>query len=184
MFEPQQWLAATSAVVKGPPQNKSLPAEKTNDNAPPGPRPPLPQPARIENNRTIEIDRFVPLEQVDRALLYTPYYVAPRGQIGEEAFAVIRDAMRAKYVVAMGRVVLARRERPLIIEPFGRGLRGITLRFAHEIRDPANYFGSIGAMQLPQEMLRIAKHIVTAKTSSLDAAYLEDRYRTVVYCPS
>jgi DNA end-binding protein Ku len=54
------------------------------------------------------------------------------------------------------------------------------LRFAHEIRDPANYFGSIGEMQLPPEMLRIAEHIVTAKTSSLDAAYLEDRYRTVV----
>jgi DNA end-binding protein Ku len=179
-FEPQQTLAAASVAVNGSGQNASLPAEKTNDDAPAGTQPRLPQPARIENNRTNEIDRFVPLDQVDLAFLHTPYYVAPRGQIGEEAFAVIRDAMRARNVVAMGRVVLARRERPLVIEPFGRGLRGITLRFAHEIRDPANYFGSIGEMQLPQEMVRIAEHIVAAKTSSLDAAYLEDRYRTVV----
>jgi DNA end-binding protein Ku len=179
-FETRQWPAATSAELEVPAHNTSVPAETTNDNAPARPRPSLAQPARIESNRIIEIDRFIPFEQVDLAFLHTPYYVAPRGQIGEEAFAVIRDAMRAKNVVAMGRVVLARRERPLIIEPFGRGLRGIVLRFAHEIRDPANYFGSIGEMQLPPEMLRIAEHIVTAKTSSLDAAYLEDRYRTVV----
>jgi DNA end-binding protein Ku len=66
-FEPRQWPAATSAVVKRPDQNASLPAEETNDNVPAGTQPPLPQPARIENNRTFEIDRFIPLEQVDRA---------------------------------------------------------------------------------------------------------------------
>jgi Ku protein len=144
------------------------------------PDPVLIQPAKIENNRTIEIDRFVASEQNDWAYFQTPYYIAPRGAIGEEAFAVIRDTLREKKVFAMGRVVLARRERPIIIEPLGLGLRGVTLRFAHEIRDPVEYFREIPELRLPQEMLRIAEHIVDAKMSAFDTAYLEDRYRTAV----
>ena len=97
----------------------------------------------IENNRTIEIERFVPLAQIDPRYHDTPYYIAPRDQVGLEAFAVIRDAMRRKEMVGMGRVVLAKRERPIIIEPMGNGLRGMTLRYAHEVRSEAEYFADI-----------------------------------------
>jgi Ku protein len=93
---------------------------------------------------------------------------------------VIRDAMRAKDVVGMGRVVLARRERPIIVEPIGNGIRGITLRYSHEVRDEANYFAEIPKLKLPEEMLRVAQHIVEAKISDFDPAFLEDRYRTVL----
>jgi Ku protein len=133
----------------------------------------------IENNRTIEIDRFIPRAQVDARYLDTPYYVVPRDEIGEEAFAVIRDAMRGKNVVGMGRVVLARRERP-IIEPINNGIRGMTLRYSHEVRDEASYFAEIPKLKLPEALLRVAEHIVETKMSDFDPAFLEDRYRTAL----
>ena len=74
----------------------------------------MPPPPRIENNRTIELDRFLPREQLDPRYYNTPYYIAPRDLVGQEAFAVIRDAMAEKNVVGMGRVVLANRERPIM----------------------------------------------------------------------
>jgi Ku protein len=116
---------------------RAAPAEpKTRpDPLPANAAPTVPAPIRFENNRTIEIDRFIPRSQVDARYLDTPYYVVPRDAVGEEAFAVIRDAMRATDVVSMGRVVLARRERPIIVEPMANGIRGITLRYSHEVRD-------------------------------------------------
>jgi Ku protein len=115
---------------------------------------------RIENTRTIDIERFVPRDQIDPRYYDTPYYIAPRDEVGLEAFAVIRDAMRGKELVGMGRVVLAKRERPIIIEPMGDGLRGMTLRYTHEIRNEAEYFAGIPAIALPPEMLRLAEHIL------------------------
>jgi len=88
--------------------------------------------------------------------------------------------MRAKRLVGMGRVVLARRERPIIIEPMGAGLRGITLRHAHEVRGEAEYFSEIPEIELPDEMLRVAEHILETKRADFDPAFLEDRYRTVL----
>ena len=117
---------------------------------------------------------------MDARYLDTPYYVVPRDEVGQEAFAVIRDAMRGKDVVGMGRVVLARRERPVIVKPMGDGICGITLRYSHEVREEARYFANIPKLKLPDQMLHVAEHIVETKTSDFDPAYLEDRYRTVL----
>jgi DNA end-binding protein Ku len=95
---------------------------------------PTPPPVRVIDNRTIEIERFVPVAQIDARYHDKPYYIAPRDQVGQDAFAVIRDAMGGKGMAGMGRVVLSNRERPIVIEPMGKGLRGMTLRYAHEIR--------------------------------------------------
>jgi non-homologous end joining protein Ku len=144
--------------------------------------PPLAPPPRpiIENTRTIELDRFVPRARLDPRYYNTPYYIAPRDQIGLEAFAVIRDAMAGKGLVGMGRIVLANRERPIIVEPMGMGLRGTTLRYAHEVRSETEYFSDIPPMKLPDEMVRITEHILETKQEDFDPAYLEDRYRTVL----
>jgi DNA end-binding protein Ku len=139
-----------------------------------------PPPVIIENNRTIEIERFVPRAQIDPRYHDTPYYIAPRDQVGQEAFAVIREAMCGKELVGMGRVILSKRERPIIIEPLGNGLRGMTLRYAHEVRSEDEYFSDIPEIKLPDEMLRIAEHILETKTADFDRAFLEDRYRTVL----
>ena len=98
----------------------------------------------------------------------------------EQVDADLKDAMRAKDVVGMGRVVLARRERPIIVEPMGNRIRRVTLRYSHEIRDEASYFAEIPKLKLPEEMLRVAQHIVETKMSDFDPAFLEDRYRTVL----
>jgi DNA end-binding protein Ku len=147
----------------------------------PAPLPPrLATPRPVENNRTIMIDRFVPRSEVDTRYYDTPYYIAPRDDVGEEAFAVIRDAMAAKKVVGLARVVLARRERPILIDPFGKGLCGTTLRYAHEIRAAADYFADIADMELPDELIEVAERIIDAKKGTFDPALLEDRYRTVL----
>jgi DNA end-binding protein Ku len=139
---------------------------------------PLAAPPRIENTRTIDLDRFVRAEQIDPRYYLTPYYVTPRDEVGEESFGVIRDAMAAKGLVGMGHVVLASRERPIIIQPMGTGLLGMTLRYAHEVRSETEYFADIPNMTLPREMVRLGEHILEIKTEDFDPAYLEDRSRT------
>ena len=80
----------------------------------------------VESKHTIEIDSFVPREQIDERYLDNPYYITPDGQVGQDAFAVIREAMRGKGIVALGRVVLAKRERVIALEPHEKGLIGTT----------------------------------------------------------
>ena len=144
-----------------------------------GPPPAPPRPI-VENTRTIELDRFVDPQQIDSAYYNTPYFIVPRDAVGQEAFALIRDAMAAKGLVGIGRVVLSNRERPILIEPRRNGLRGITLRYAHEVREETEYFAEIPKLTLPGEMLSITEHILITKTEDFDPAYLEDRYRTVL----
>jgi DNA end-binding protein Ku len=153
---------------------------KKREEAPPIVPPQAPPRPIVENTRTIELDRFVPRDQIDPRYYNTPYYIAPRDQVGLEAFAVIRDSMAGKDLVGLGRIVLANRERPIIIEPMGMGLRGITLRYAHEVRSETEYFADIPSMTLPEEMVRITEHILETKKEDFDPVYLEDRYRTVL----
>jgi DNA end-binding protein Ku len=136
--------------------------------------------ARPENTHTIEIERFLPAGQIDARYFAKPYYIVPRQAIGQEAFAVIRDAMSRAGVVGLGRTVLSSRERPLLLEPMGSGLRGVTLRFAHEVRSEADYFGDIPQMRLPAEMMKLAQHIIRTKSTDFDPSMLEDHYRNAL----
>lgn len=122
----------------------------------------------------------MPRAQIDPRYFDTPYYMAPRDEVGQEAYAVIRDAMRHEGMVGMGRVVLAKRERPIVIEPLGDGLQGITLRYAHEVRSEAEYFADIPKLDLPKELLRLAEHIIATKKTDFDPTWLQDRYRTAL----
>ena len=140
----------------------------------------LPAPVRLENNRTIIIERFFPRSQIDVRYLDTPYYIAPREEVGQEAFAVIRAALRSKDVVGMGRVVLSKRERPILIQPMGNGLCGTTLRYAHEVRSEADAFAQIPTLALPDEVMEVAARILDAKMAEFDPVFLEDRYRTTL----
>jgi DNA end-binding protein Ku len=133
--------------------------------------------ARPENPHTIEIERFVPAGQLDARYYEKPYFIVPREPVGQEAFAVIRDALRAKHVVGLGRVILSSRERPILIAPMGNGLCGVTLRFAHEVRGEADVFEDIPVLRLPREMVKLAEHIIETKKADFDPAMLEDHYR-------
>jgi DNA end-binding protein Ku len=89
--------------------------------------------------------------QIDARYFDKPYYIVPREQIGQESFAVIRDAMRREGVIGLARVVLSSRER----EPMSNGLSGITLRFAQEVRGADDYFDEIPEIELPAEMMKL-----------------------------
>jgi DNA end-binding protein Ku len=131
---------------------------------------------QIESTRTIEVDAFVPRAQVDLRYLISPYYITSDDKVGQEAFAVIREAMRSKKMVAIARVVLTSREQPIALEPFGKGLRAITLRYPYEVRDEAEYFANIPDIRIPHEMRQLAEHIVEAKATDFDLSQFKDRY--------
>jgi DNA end-binding protein Ku len=131
----------------------------------------------IESTHTIDIETFVPRDEIDETYIDTPYYLAPDGKMGEEAFAVIREAMREKNVVGVGRVVLYRRERPIMLQPRGKGLVATTLHYAYEVRDDADYFEDIDDVEVPEEMLDLATHIIERKLSHFDPKRFEDRYQ-------
>jgi DNA end-binding protein Ku len=131
---------------------------------------------QIESTRTIDIDQFVPKSEVDERYIDSPYYLAPDGKVGQDAFAVIRDTIDKLNMVALGRVVLTRREHVIALEPKGRGLLGLTLRYPYEVRDEASYFEDIPELKLPKEMLDLATHIVNTKSGHFDPSLFQNRY--------
>jgi len=135
---------------------------------------------QIESTRTIDIDQFVPRSEIDERYIDSPYYLAPDGQVGQDAFAVIRDTIGKLNMVALGRVVLTRREHVIALEPKGRGLMGLTLRYPYELRDEASYFEDIPELKLPKEMLDLAAHIVNTKSGHFDPSLFQDRYENAL----
>jgi hypothetical protein len=110
----------------------------------------------VESNHTIEIDKFVPREQIDERYFDNPYYLLPNDQVGQEAFAVIREAMRGKGMVALGRVVLSKRERIIMLQPWGKGVMGATLRYGYEVRDQKDFFDDLPDVKIAPDMLKLA----------------------------
>jgi DNA end-binding protein Ku len=130
----------------------------------------------VESNHTIEIDSFVPKAQIDERYVDSPYYLVPNDKAGLDAFAVIRDAMSGKGMVALGRAVLSKRERVLMLQPWGKGLLGTTLRYAYEVRAEKDYFDEIADVKIPKDMLQLAEHILDTKKADFDATTFHDRY--------
>jgi DNA end-binding protein Ku len=135
---------------------------------------------QIESTRTIEIDQFVPKNEIDERYIDSPYYIAPDGQVGQDAFAVIRDTIGKMNMVALGRVVLTRREHVIALEPRGRGLLGMTLRYPYEVRDEQPYFEDIPELKLPKDMLDLASHIINNKSGHFDPSQFEDHYENAL----
>ena len=134
----------------------------------------------IESNHTIEIDTFVPHAQIDERYFDASYYVTPNDEVGQDAFVVIRDAMRGKGMVALGRVVLAKRERVIMLQPWDKGLMGTTLRYAYEVRNARDYFDEIADIKVPGEMLKLAEHILDTKKDDFDPSTFVDHYEEAV----
>jgi DNA end-binding protein Ku len=134
----------------------------------------------IESTHTIDIESFVPRAEIDERYMDSPYYLAPTDDVGQEAFIVIREAMREKKMVGLGRVVLYRRERILMIEPFDKGLLVTALRYGYEVRDAQPYFEDIPDVELPKEMRQLASHILETKAGHFDPSIFEDRYENAL----
>ena len=135
---------------------------------------------QIESNHTIDIDSFVPKEEIDKRFLNHPYYIAPDGKAGVDAFAVIRDAMKDQDRVALARIVLTNREHVIAIEPLGKGLLGTTLRYPYELRDEHDYFDDIKNPKISKDMVELAGHILDTKAAHFDPSKFKDEYETAL----
>jgi len=127
-----------------------------------------------ESSRAIEIDTFVPREEIDDLFLVRPYYIVPDGKIGQDAYAVIRDTIKAMDKVALARIVLTNREHVIALEARGKGLMGTVLRYPYEVRGEDAYFDEIKDVKLTKDMLDLARHIVETKTGHFEPDKFED----------
>ncbi len=134
----------------------------------------------LDTTRTIEIDKFVPRSEIDDLYLIRPYYIAPDGKVGQDAFAVIRNIIRQMDMVAIGRVVLTSREHVIALEARGKGLMGTLLRYPYEVRNENEYFDDIENLKLGKDMMDLAAHIVKTKTGHFEPEEFEDHYETAL----
>jgi len=131
---------------------------------------------RLESTRTIDIDRFVDEDDIDRLYWNDPYFLVPDGKVAVEAFTVIREAMVKARKVALGRVVMHQRERLLAMEPRGKGLIAYTLRTFDEVRKPEDIFDDIPAAKADAKMIDIAAKIIDQLEGDFDPSQFKDHY--------
>jgi DNA end-binding protein Ku len=131
---------------------------------------------KLETTHTISIDSFVDEADIDRLYWDDPFYVVPEKGVGAEAFAVIRDAMKAAGKVAIGSLVLRGRERQLAMEVRGKGLVAWSLRAHEEVRDAGDYFDDIPAVKPDKDMVEIATRIIGQKEADFDPTTFKDGY--------
>jgi DNA end-binding protein Ku len=128
----------------------------------------------LESARTIDIDTFVAAESIDWVWFDTPYYLTPDDPVGEEAYCVIRDAMRATAMVGVSRLVLNRRERAVILEARDKGIVLWTLRFGDEVREPGEYFASIREVKPDPELMRLIGDLIKARKKAWSPEMVAD----------
>ena len=134
----------------------------------------------IKSKRVIEIDEFVPKAEIDELYLRDPYFIVPDGEVGQQAFAVIREAIRKEGMVALGKVVFTSREHIIALEPREKGMVGVTLRYPYEVRQPEEYFDTIDDEKVPKDMLDLAIHIVDTKRGTFEPEKFEDHYENAL----
>ena len=128
----------------------------------------------LESTRTIDIEMFVPDDEVGWIWYDKAHYLTPDDKVGEEAFAVIREAMVANKVVGISRLVMYRRERAVLLEPRDNGIVLWTLRYGDEVRDAGDYFTGLGKEKTPTAQLDLMKKYIKARTRKWDASLAED----------
>ncbi|KAA0968920.1 Ku protein [Aureimonas fodinaquatilis] len=128
----------------------------------------------LESTRTIDIDMFVPADSIGWIWYDKPHFLAPDDKLGEEAFAVIREAMQATGTVGVARLVLYRRERAVMLEPREKGIVLWTLHYGDEVRDESNYFADVGKEKLDPALMKLVGRLIDERTAPWDPATLDD----------
>jgi len=134
----------------------------------------------LESKHIIEIDEFVPKSEIDDLYNIRPYYIAPDGNAGEDAFVVIRDIIARMDRVALGRIVITNREHVMALEPRGKGLMGTLLRYPYEVRKADDFFDQIPDVKLPKDMFDLAEHIVKTKSGHFHPEKFQDHYENAL----
>lgn len=135
---------------------------------------------QIESSHTLSIEQFVDRSDIPQIYFDTPYYLTPSDDVSEEAFAVIREAMARQKKAGIARIVLYRRERPVMIEPFDRGLLLTTLRYDKTVRKPEEIFRGMAKAKIDPELIELATHIIDKKQAAFDPSGFEDRYEAAL----
>lgn len=133
---------------------------------------------KIESSSTVSVDKFVPLETIDPVYFDTSYYVVPDGDAGLDVFAVLRTAIAATGQAALGRVVIARRERAVAIRPMDKGLVCHTLHEPREINDARPLFDPIPDGKADAEMVKLATQLIERQEGRFEPTDSEDHYET------
>lgn len=136
---------------------------------------------QIESSHTLALETFVKSSEIEEIYLDTPYYLAPADQVSAEAFAVIRQAMAARKMAGLARIVLFRRERPVLIEPFGRGMLLTTLRYDRTVRKPETVLGEIDMQKPDPKMVELARDVVERKMKKFDPSAFVDHYQEALH---
>ncbi len=131
---------------------------------------------KIESKRTLELVQFVSADEIDPLYFEKPYYVAPKDQLAEEAFVVLREALRKAKKVALGQLSVRGSEKLVALKPCGKGLLLETLRYADEVRQGRAFFADIDDTKPDTELLDLATTLIDKRTAPFDASEFENRY--------
>lgn len=131
---------------------------------------------KIESKRTLELVQFVDAHEIDPLYFEKPYYVVPKDQLAEEAFVVLREALRRAKKIALGQLSVRGSEKLVAIKPCGKGLLLETLRYADEVRQGRAFFGEIDDITPDDELLDLATTLIDKRTAPFDAGEFENRY--------
>lgn len=131
---------------------------------------------KLETRKTLDLVQFVAQGEIDPIWFDRPYYVVPDGDLAEEAYGVLRDALRSTRRLGLGQFVMRGREYVAAIKPCGNGLLLETLRFADEVRTAAPFFAGVDDIEPDAELLDLAKLLIDRKTAPFDPGRFEDHY--------
>ncbi len=132
--------------------------------------------ARIESSSMVKIEKFVERDSIDPIYFDASYYLAPDGDAGRDVYAVLRDAIAGTGKIALSRVVIARRERPIAIMPLDKGLVVHTLHEQRDLNDYAGLFEGLPTGKPDADMIQLATQLIDRQTGEYDPADIEDRY--------
>lgn len=135
---------------------------------------------KIESSEIISIERVVPADKVDPLYWDSPYIVEPDGKTGLDIFATIREALKVKEVVGIGRAVMSRRERPVLVQARGKGMMITTLRDPEEVRKPEEFFDDIPEVKVDKQNLQMAEMLIEKMEGPFDLSMFEDRYQSAL----
>ncbi|MDT9597450.1 non-homologous end joining protein Ku [Sphingosinicella rhizophila] len=131
---------------------------------------------KLESKKTLELTQFVDHDEIDVLYYEKPYYVVPADDLAEEAFIVLREALRRTKKVGLGQLALRGREYVVSIKPCGRGIVLETLRYADEVNKAQGYFRDIADAAPDEELLDLAETLIEKKTAAFDPSKFHDRY--------
>ncbi len=135
---------------------------------------------QIESSHTLSLDSFVKRDEIEKVYLDAPYYLTPADKVSEEAFGVIRDTLEKKKMAGLARIVLYRRERPVLIEPLGKGMLLTTLRYDKTVVQPDTVLDDIETVKVDDDMVNLAAGIIDKKIAKFDPSKFEDQYENAL----